>query len=148
MIEQRKNAYLISTDSSLLDIDFIHGFLTRSYWSQGISKEKVIRSIHHALCFGVYDNKKQIGFARVISDFTSFAYLADVFIIEAYRGRKLSKWLMESILAHPDLQELRNWVLRTKDAHGLYQQFGFTSPKNPESYMERKPTSPFLEISV
>ena len=118
-----------------MDIDLIHSFLNRTYWAEGISKETIRRSIEGSLCFGVYENDKQVGFARMITDRATFAYLADVFIIEEYRGRGLSKWLMEVIMSHPDLQRLRRMILATKDAHGLYEKFGFTPLINVERWM-------------
>ena len=127
---------VISTDPSKLDLDAIHAFLSGAYWAQGIPKDIVARSIRHALCFGVYEGPRQIGFARVISDYATYAYLGDVFILESHRGRGLGKWLIATILAHPDLQGLRRWSLVTRDAHGLYQKFGFTALKNPERYLE------------
>ena len=132
--------YLISTDRTMLDLDMIHDYLAnRSYWATGITREKVERMIAHSLPFGVYDiahgTSKQIGFARVISDLTTFAYLADVFILEDYRGRGLSKLLIGTIRNYPDLQGLRNWYLRTRDAHGLYAQFGFKPLESPERSM-------------
>jgi len=118
--------FLISTDKSKLDVDVIHGFLSRdSYWAAGIPRDTVARSIENSLCFGVYDNARQIGFARVITDFATYAYVADVFIVESYRERGLGKELMATIMAHPDLQGLRRWSLGTRDAQGLYAQFGF-----------------------
>jgi N-acetylglutamate synthase-like GNAT family acetyltransferase len=128
--------FLISTDRSRLDLDVIHRFLTRSYWASGIPRETIARSIDNSLCFGVYDGRNQIGFARVISDFATFAYVADVFIDEHYRERSLGKELMASIMAHPDLQGLRRWNLATRDAHGLYAQFGFKPLENPARMME------------
>jgi N-acetylglutamate synthase-like GNAT family acetyltransferase len=125
MVVMEMGRFLISTDRSKLDVDVIHGFLTRSYWAAGILRETVARSIENSLCFGVYDNSSQIGFARVISDFATYAYVADVFILEPYRERGLGKELMASIMAHPDLQGLRRWSLGTRDAQGLYAQFGF-----------------------
>jgi N-acetylglutamate synthase-like GNAT family acetyltransferase len=125
MVVMEMGRFLISTDRSKLDVDVIHRFLARSYWAEGIPRETVMRSIENSLCFGVYDNPKQIGFARVISDFATYAYVADVFILEPYRERGLGKELMASIMAHPDLQGLRRWSLGTRDAHGLYAQFGF-----------------------
>ena len=125
MVVMEMGRFLISTDRSKLDVDVIHGFLSRSYWAAGISRETVVRSIENSLCFGVYDNSSQIGFARVISDFATYAYVADVFILEPYRERGLGKELMASIMAHPDLQGLRRWSLGTRDAQGLYAQFGF-----------------------
>jgi GNAT superfamily N-acetyltransferase len=125
--EARKDEYFISTDSSLLNIDIIHNYLSReSYWAQNIPRQVVEKSISNSLCFGLYHLDKQIGFARLVTDKATFAYLADVFILDEYRKKGLSKWLMETIQAHPDLQGLRRWMLGTKDAHGLYEQFGWT----------------------
>jgi len=118
-----------------MDIDLIHSFLTRSYWAEGIPKEIVLRSIEGALCFAVFENEKQIGFARMITDRATFAYLADVFIVEEYRGLGLSKWLMEVIMSHPDLQGLRRIMLATRDAHELYKKFGFTQLNNVDRWM-------------
>src|SRR5215467_8178217 len=122
--------FVVSTDKQKFDIDLIHSFLTHSYWAEGISKEVIQRSIDGSLCFGVFEKEKQVGFARMITDKATFAYLADVFIIEEYRGHGLSKLLMQVIMSHPDLQGLRRFMLATRDAHGLYQQFGFTPLKN------------------
>ncbi|HEU5168771.1 MAG TPA: GNAT family N-acetyltransferase [Chitinophagaceae bacterium] len=130
-----KDGFTISTEKEKLDIDLIQSFLNRTYWAEGISKEIIRRSIDGSLCFGVFENDKQVGFARMITDKATFAYLADVFIIEGYRGRGLSKWLMEVIMSHPDLQGLRRMILATKDAHGLYKQFGFTPLINVERWM-------------
>lgn len=134
----KQNNYLVSTDKSKLNIDFIHGYLCRSYWAEDIPKEIVIKSIENSLCFGVYNNNQQVGFARVISDYTTFAYLADVFIIEAERRKGLSKWLMECILKHEELQGLRNFSLLTRDAHKLYEKFGFKALEKPQNYMAIK----------
>jgi len=124
--EVRKNDFLISTDRSLLNLDIIHGYLSKeSYWAMNIPRELVEKSIEHSLCFGIYHQQQQVGFGRLITDQATFAYLADVFVLESYRGKGLSKWLMESIHAHPELQGLRRWVLGTRDAHGLYAQFGW-----------------------
>jgi GNAT superfamily N-acetyltransferase len=130
-----KDRFNISTEKEKMDIDLIHSFLTRSYWAEGISKEIVSRSIEGALCFGVFENEKQIGFARMITDRATFSYLADVFIIEEYRGLGLSKWLMEVIFSHPDLQGLRRMMLATRDAHDLYKKFGFTLLNNVDRWM-------------
>ena len=130
-----KDGFTISTEKEKLDIELIHSFLNRTYWAEGISKETIRRSIEGSLCFGVFENDKQVGFARMITDKATFAYLADVFIIEDYRGRGLSKWLMEVIMSHPDLQGLRRMILATKDAHGLYKQFGFTPLINVDRWM-------------
>jgi GNAT superfamily N-acetyltransferase len=135
-VEWRQDRYTISTDRERLDRETIHAFLRNSYWAKEIPRTIVDRSIENALCFGVYDGPKQVGFARVISDFATFAYLGDVFILESHRGRGLSKWLMEVILGHPHLQGLRRWSLATRDAHGLYERFGFRRPSNPDRLME------------
>ena len=119
-----------------MDIDLIHSFLTRSYWAEGISKEIIRRSVEGALCFGVFENDKQVGFARMITDKATFAYLADVFIIDEYRGLGLSKWLMEVIMSYPDLQGLRRMMLATRDAHELYKKFGFTPLNNVDRWMQ------------
>jgi len=135
--ESRRGEFLVSTDLSRLDLDVIHGFLTNCYWAKGIPREIVARSIEHSLCFGIYDGSgAQVGFARVISDFATIAYLGDVFVLESHRGRGLSRWMMECIMQHPRLQGLRRWILLTRDAHRLYEKFGFTPLKAPERYME------------
>jgi len=136
IVEHSRGALLISTDRARLDLDVIHNFLTNCYWAKGIPREVVAKSIEHSLSFGVYDGSAQIGFARVISDFATIAYLGDVFILESHRGRGLSKWLMECVMQHPELQGLRRWILLTRDAHGLYSQFGFKPLKSAERYME------------
>lgn len=118
--------YFISTDIDKMDVDTIHQYLSASsYWAKGIPKELVGKSIRYSLCFGVFSGDKQVGFARVVTDRTSFAYLGDVFILPAHQGKGLSKWLMQTIHDHPDLQGLRRWMLFTRDAHGLYSQFGW-----------------------
>ncbi len=114
----------------------IHAFLTHSYWAEGVSRETLERSIEHSIPFGVFCDGEQAGFARVISDRASYAYLADVYIEESFRGRGLSKLLMRAVMAHPELQGLRRWILGTRDAHGLYRQFGFTELQRPERWME------------
>jgi GNAT superfamily N-acetyltransferase len=135
--ESRRGEFLVSTDPARLDLDVIHGFLTNCYWANGIPREVVARSIKHSLCFGIYDGSgAQVGFARVISDFATVAYLGDVFVLKSHRGRRLSTWMMECIIQHPRLQGLRRWILLTRDAHGLYEKFGFTPLKAPERYME------------
>jgi GNAT superfamily N-acetyltransferase len=136
-LEWKRDAFSISTDPARLDLDLIHGFLTRSYWAQDIPRETVARSLEPSLNFGVFDGDRQVGFARVITDRATFAYVGDVFVIEEYRGRGLSVWLMETIVGHPDLQGLRRWVLLTRDAHGLYEKVGFAPLANPARYMER-----------
>ena len=114
----------------------VHGFLSTSYWSPGVAREVVERSIRGSLCFGVYYKEGQVGFARVITDRATFAYLADVFILEDHRGAGLGKLLVESIMAHPELQNLRLWMLATKDAHELYRKYGFTELAEPARFME------------
>jgi GNAT superfamily N-acetyltransferase len=131
-----KPVYTISTDRSRFDLDMIHGFLTNCYWAEGISRDVVQRSIENALCFGVFEYDKQVGFARVITDYATYAYIGDVFILESHRGKGLGKQLMHAIMSHPGLQNLRRWSLVTQDAHGLYKQFGFTPLAKPDGYME------------
>lgn len=129
--------YLLSNDKSLIDIKTVHQYLSEeSYWSKGIRLEKVKNSIQFSLCFGVYIKQEQIGFARVISDFSTIAYLGDVFILEAHRGLGLSKALMEFVMNEPDLQHLRRWILLTSDAHELYKQFGWQNIGSPDKWME------------
>jgi len=137
VVESRRGEFVISTDPARLDLDVVHSFLTNCYWAKGIPREVVARSIDHSLCFGVYDGSgAQVGFARVVSDFATVAYLGDVFVLKSHRGHGLGKWLMECVTKHPALQDLRRWILLTRDAHGLYSQFGFTPVKAPERYME------------
>jgi GNAT superfamily N-acetyltransferase len=137
VVESRKGDLLITTDRARLDIQFVFEFLTHCYWARGIPKPTVARSIEHSLCFGIFDGDAQVGFARVISDFATFAYIGDVFVAETHRGRGLGKWLMECILQHPALTGLRRWALVTGDAHRLYSQVGFTPLQAPGRWMER-----------
>lgn len=128
----------ISTDKTRLDIELIHDFLVNgSYWAQNRTLEQLKTAIENSICFGVYDGERQIGFARVTSDLATFAYLGDVFIVNDHRGRGIGKMLMAAITDHPELRGLRRWVLATKDAHGLYEQYGFTGLRFPERWMER-----------
>lgn len=136
IIETQKDNFTISTDSSRLDVDAITNMLTRAYWAKGRPRERTERALANSLVFGIYEGDRQIGIARIVSDYAVFAYLCDVFIHEDYRGRGLGKWLMETVKSHPDLQGLRRWVLATHDAHGLYKQYGFTSLENPHNWME------------
>ena len=137
-MEITKGEFTISTDKSRLQFDVIYRFLIEeSYWSQGRTREQTERAIEHSLCFGVYQGDRQIGFARVVSDFATFAYLGDVFVLEEFRGRGLSKWLMETIVEYPELQGLRRWILATRDAHGLYEQYGFAPLRFPDRWMEK-----------
>jgi GNAT superfamily N-acetyltransferase len=136
--------FLISTEISRIDVKMVHQFLAyESYWIPGISVQEVERLLEHALCFGVYDcsqdDEMQVGFARVITDFASHAYIADLFIRSTYRGQGLGKWLVSCILAHPKLQNLRKWMLHTRDAHGLYQRFGFRLNADKDTYMSYNP---------
>ena len=134
----QKGDYSISTDNHRLNIPLIHDFIsTQSYWGQGRKIEIVQLALNNSLNFGLYKNGEQIGFARVVTDYCTFAWLADVFIIEGFRGEGLSKWLMEVIINHPRLINMRRWVLATKDAHGLYEQFGFGRMAQPERWKER-----------
>ena len=128
----------ISTEQSRLNLDMIHAYLSReSYWAKGIPRKTFEMSVRNSLCFGVYAGNEQVGFARVVSDFATYAYLADVFILPAHRGKGFSKSLMENVITHPDLQGLRRWVLATADAHGLYSRFGFKPLGKPERWMEK-----------
>ncbi|MBL7840458.1 MAG: GNAT family N-acetyltransferase [Cyclobacteriaceae bacterium] len=136
-ITVHKNQFTISTDKARLDVNAIHEFLsTKAYWCLNIPKAIVEKAIANSLCFGVYEGEKQIGFARVISDLSTIAYLGDVYVLEEYRGHGLSKWLMETIMMHPELQGLRRWILLTGDAHGLYRQFGWTDLADSSKWME------------
>jgi GNAT superfamily N-acetyltransferase len=137
MTEWRRGEYLVTTDPARVDLAVVHGFLASSYWAMDIPLETVRRSIQHSLNFSVYDGAAQVGFARVITDYATFGYLGDVFVLESHRGRGLSKWMMELVVAHPDLQGFRRWVLLTRDAHGLYEKVGFKPIAAPERYMER-----------
>jgi len=128
---------LITTDRSKLDIDLIHRYLCdESYWAKGIPRDVVQRSIENSFCFGAFEDDRQIGFARAITDYATYAYIADVFVVESHRGRGVGKKIMQAIMEHPSLQGLRRWSLITGDAHGLYRQFGFQDVTNPERYME------------
>ncbi len=140
----RVNTYDISTDASRLQLDAIHAYLARSYWSPGVPRDVVARAIANSMCFGVYLDGAQVGFARVVTDKATFAYLADVYVLEAHRGQGLSKRLVETIQAHPDLQGLRRFMLATRDAHGLYAQFGFRPLGVPERLMEIRQTPTWL----
>ena len=134
----RRDEYEISTDRSRLDIDLIHDYISnQSYWGKGRAREVVMRSIENSLPFGIYKDGEQVGFARIVTDYATFAWVADLFVLPEHRGRGLSKWLMEVILAHPRLQGFRRWVLSTKDAQGLYERFGFIKLHRPERWMER-----------
>lgn len=131
------NNFYISTDKSKLDVELIHNFLTNdSYWAKGRSLKTVCKSIEHSLCFGVYQGNSLVGFARVVTDYSVIAWIMDLFILNEYRKKGLSKMLMDAIMNHPELQNLQRWGLGTQDAHGLYEQYGFQIVKRPEIYME------------
>ena len=137
-MECQNGEFTVSTDRNRLQIDAIHKFLSEeSYWARERAREQTITAIKNSLPFGVYKGKNQIGFARVVTDYATFAYLGDVYIVEEFRGLGLSKWLMEVIVNHPELQGFRRWILATKDAHGLYEKFEFTGLKFPERWMEK-----------
>ncbi|HKU28812.1 MAG TPA: GNAT family N-acetyltransferase [Candidatus Sulfotelmatobacter sp.] len=137
IVEFHRGDFVVSTDPARLDLDVIHDFLTHCYWARGIPRQTVARSIEHSLCFGIYDGSgTQVGFGRVITDFATVAYLGDVFVLQSHGGRGLSKFMMDCIMQHPALQGLRRWILLTRDAHGLYKNFGFTPLKSADRYME------------
>jgi GNAT superfamily N-acetyltransferase len=136
-MEWHSGDFVISTDRARIDVETVHRYLNaNSYWAAGIPLDVFRRSIENALCFGIYEGDQQAGFARVITDYATFAYIGDVFVLESYRAQGLSKWLMSVIRIHPDLQGFRRWMLATRDAHGLYAQFGFTPLAEPERWME------------
>jgi len=141
--ERHDGDILVTTDPTRLDLDTIHGFLSGSYWAKGISREVVERSIRHSLGFGAFDGGRQVGFARVISDRATFAYVADVFVVNSHRGRGVGKRIMACITSHPELQNLRLWTLFTRDAHGLYRQHGFREARYPDRLMERRAERPY-----
>ncbi len=142
-----KDPFCISTDKEKLDIDAIHEFLsTKAYWSLHIPKENVATAIGNSYCFGLYEKEKQIGFARVITDFATIAYLGDVYILEAYRGRGLSKWLIETVMNDSQLQGLRRWILLTGDAHELYRKFGWTDLADSTKWMELHDKNVYLKL--
>jgi N-acetylglutamate synthase-like GNAT family acetyltransferase len=136
MADALKGRFRITSDVAAFDVDAIHAYLTRSFWGAGISRELVEKSLRDSLSFALFDGEKQIGFARMVTDRATFAYLCDVYVLEEYRGQGLGKWLMDEVMAHPDLQGLRRIMLVTRDAHGLYERHGFTPPQNPERHME------------
>ena len=137
ILEAQREQFTISTDPARLDMDTICEFLKRSYWANTRPRERTERAIQNSLVFGLYEGDRQIGMARIVSDYTVFAYLCDVFIHEDYRGQGLGKWLMQTVLDHPELKDVRRWVLVTDDAHGLYKQYGFTAIEDPEHWMQK-----------
>jgi GNAT superfamily N-acetyltransferase len=136
IVEVERDGYTVSTDPGRLDLGAVHRFLSASYWSPGLPLDVLTRAVAGSVCFGLYCGPEQVGFARVITDRATFAYLCDVYVLEAHRGRGLGRWLMEVVVGHPSLQGLRRFVLVTRDAHGLYEQFGFRPLARPEGYME------------
>jgi len=148
-MEHTQGNYTISTDKNRLDIALIHHFLSvQSYWAIGIPLDTVKKSIDNAMCFGVYSGDQQVGFARVITDWATIAYLADVFILPEHRGQGLSKWLVETITTHPELQGLRRWMLGTSDAHTLYEKYGFKPVARPQIWMEKHNPDVYKKLSA
>lgn len=144
-MEITKDEFCISTDKSRLQREVIDRFLKEeSYWAETRSPEQTSAAIENSLCFGLYRDHEQIGFARVISDFATFAYIGDVFVLSEYRGRGLSKWLMATIVDYPELQGLRRWILATRDAHSLYSKFGFAPLRFPERWMEKSAPNAYV----
>ena len=135
--EWRRGAYLITTDKTSLDLQMIHCFLKTSYWAAGIPAQAVRGSVENSLTFGLFADEEQVGFARVVTDYATFAYLADVFVLERHRRPGLGRWMMEVVSSHPELQGLRRWMLATRDAHGLYSEYGFTELEDPRIFMEK-----------
>jgi GNAT superfamily N-acetyltransferase len=142
-IEQQVGEYIISTDKTKLDLEVIHSYLVNCYWAKGIPKDIVARSIEHSLCFGIYLGKEQVGFSRVITDYATFMYLADVFVLEPHRGKGLSVAMMDMVVSHPELQGVRTWTLLTKDAQGLYKKFDFQNHVDPTRFMIRNVPYPY-----
>jgi len=137
VIEEQRQGLTISTDPRRLDLDAICDFLAQSYWAQTRSRKTIKRSLRHSLIFGVYNQERQVAMARLVTDYATFAWVCDVFVQPDYRGRGVGKWLMETIMAHPDLQGLKRWVLVSRDAQGLYSRYGFTALQTPERWMEK-----------
>lgn len=136
-MDARLGEFTISTDPERLDLNVVHGFLAgEAYWSRGIVRERLERAIRNSLCFGLYDRDTQVGFARVITDRATFAYLCDVFLLESHRGRGLGQWMIQTVHRHPDLAGLRRWALLTRDAHSFYERLGWQRTDQPEMYME------------
>jgi GNAT superfamily N-acetyltransferase len=136
-IEVHRDSFTITTDPGRIDLDAVHHALAHSYWSEAVPRRIVRNAIEHSLCFSLFDGTKQIGFARVVTDRATFGYLCDVYILDAYQRRRLGHWLMETVMSHPDLQELRRFNLVTRDAHHLYADFGFVPLAAPERHMEK-----------
>ncbi|MGE7774657.1 GNAT family N-acetyltransferase [Chitinophaga sp. NPDC101104] len=146
-LEATKGNYRISTDKAQLQLPVIHRYLSEdSYWAKDIPENLVAASIENSLCFGIYQQNEQVGFARVITDYATFGYLADVFVLPGHRGQGLSKWLMEVIGSHPGLQQLRRMMLMTQDAHGLYEQYGYAPLEHPGNAMSKRVGAPYTEL--
>jgi GNAT superfamily N-acetyltransferase len=137
VFEWQRGEYTVSTDAARLDIDVIYGYLDRAYWSSGIPRETVERAVQRSLCFGLFEGETQIGFARAVTDSTTFAYICDVFVLESHQGKGLGTWLMRCVMQHPEMRGLRRCQLITRDAHKLYEKVGFRSISKPERHMER-----------
>ena len=141
--EWHRDGFTISTDHARLDLDAVYAFLSTSYWARDIPRDVMERSITHALPFGIYEGTRQVGFARVVSDRATVGYIGDVYVLDPWRGRGLSRWLMECVMAHPELQGFRRWILLTRDAHGLYEKYGFTPIAAPDRWMEKHTKDPY-----
>ncbi|HEX5222744.1 MAG TPA: GNAT family N-acetyltransferase [Verrucomicrobiae bacterium] len=135
--EWKRDNLIITTDPARQDVDAIHAYLTRAYWCENIPREIVERAVRNSLCFGLFDGASQVGLARVVTDYATYAYLCDVYVLESHRGRGLGKWLIECVMAHPQLQGLRRFNLATRDAHELYKPFGFQPLRQPEAHLEK-----------
>lgn len=146
IIETRHADYLISTDPAKLDVDAIHEFLKTAYWCSDVPIQIVTKALANSLCFGLYHQGKQVGLSRVVTDYATYAYLCDVYVLEAHRGQGLGHWMVECIMTHPELQNLRRFTLATRDAHGIYAAFGFTALKAPERMMERHDPGVYTRI--
>ncbi|HUB05923.1 MAG TPA: GNAT family N-acetyltransferase [Myxococcales bacterium] len=136
-MEWTRDSYLLVDDQARVDVDAVHAFLTTSYWAEGVPREVVERSVQGSLCFSLFLGDEQVGFVRAITDSATFAYLCDVYVLPAHRGRGLARWMIASLAEHPRLRSLRRWLLATRDAHGLYEKLGFTPLSAPERFMER-----------
>lgn len=137
VFEQRRGEYTVSSDPARMEMDVIHGYLSRAYWCEEIPRELLDRAVQNSLCFGLFERETQIGFVRVVTDYATFAYICDVFVLESHQGKGLGRWLMQCVLQHPELQGLRRWHLTTRDAHSLYRKVGFVPLSKPERHMER-----------
>jgi GNAT superfamily N-acetyltransferase len=136
VVEEHRGEFMVTSDLSRMDMDVVHGYLSRAYWCEGLPRETLERAMRNSLCFGLFEGESQIGFARVVSDRTTFAYVCDVFVLEAHQGKGLGTWLMQGVFRHPELQGLRRWHLTTRDAHALYRKIGFVPLSKPERHME------------